>query len=36
MGVQGRDTPQRREEEDHDGLKELDGNLRWNRKDRYR
>ena len=34
---EGRDTPQgRREEEDDDGLKELDGNLRWDRKNRYR
>jgi hypothetical protein len=33
---EGRERPQGREEEEHDGLKELDGNLRWNRKDRYR
>lgn len=33
---EGRETQQRRQEEDDDGLKELDGNLRWNRKDRYR
>ena len=33
---EGRDTPRRRDEEDVDGLKELDGNLRWDRKNRYR
>jgi len=33
---EGRDTPYRRDEEDDGGLKELDGNLRWSRKNRYR
>ena len=33
---EGRDTPRRRDEEKEDRLAELDGNLRWNRKDRYR
>lgn len=33
---EGRDTGRRRDEEDDDGLRELDGNLRWSRKDRYR
>jgi len=33
---EGRETAHRRDEEEGDGLRELDGNLRWNRKDRYR
>jgi hypothetical protein len=33
---EGRDTSHKRDEEDVDGLKELDGNLRWDRKNRYR
>jgi hypothetical protein len=33
---EGRDTRRRAEEGDDEGLKELDGNLRWNRRDRYR
>jgi hypothetical protein len=35
---EGRDTAHSRDEENEneEGLKELDGNLRWNRKDRYR
>lgn len=33
---EGRDTPSWRDAEDEDGLKELDGSLRWDRKSRYR
>ena len=33
---EGRDSAYRRDEEDEHGLKELDGHLRWDRKDRYR
>ena len=33
---EGRDSGYRRDEEDEQGLKELDGQLRWDRKHRYR
>jgi hypothetical protein len=33
---EGRDAVNRRDEEGNDGLKELDGNLRWSHKSRYR